>query len=144
MSSFFLGAVFLLSFRYIINSPAIQLFIRRVNVAVRASALHLPSPERLEESDEKIRIRQWIEDNLLGGEETTDPKNLVLALTIFAATASLAMFGSVLPFSAKYDSACSAYRVVPYTYRFLTVLQHSQSLGEAYLLNQFAFSPSFA
>lgn len=44
---------------------------------------------------------------MMGGEETTDPKNLVLTLTIFAATASLAMFGSVLPFAAGYDSACS-------------------------------------
>jgi hypothetical protein len=107
VDAFFLGGVFLLALGYIFKSPAIQSITYSVgNVLQRRKAPS--SPEGLEaDSEEKERLRKWVEDVLLGPAETLDPKNLVFVLCIFVANAGLAMFGSTLIFSKGQDVMCS-------------------------------------
>lgn len=68
------------------------------------------TPEALEaDSQEKERLRRWVEDVLLGPAESLDPKNLIFILCIFVANASLAMFGATLIFSKGQDLMCSQF-----------------------------------
>jgi hypothetical protein len=107
IAAFFLGGVFLLSFVYILKSSALQTLTYSIgNLLQRRTAPS--SPEELEaDSQEKERLRKWIEDVLLGPAESLDPKNLVFVLSIFVANAGLAMFGSTLIFSQGQDVMCS-------------------------------------
>jgi hypothetical protein len=107
VDAFFLGGVFLLSLVYIFRSPAIQTLTYGIgNVLQRRSTPS--SPEELEaNTEEKERLKKWIEDVLLGPAESLDPKNLIFILCIFVANAGLAMFGSTLIFSKGQDVMCS-------------------------------------
>lgn len=60
-----------------------------------------------ENAAEKARMRRWIEETLLGNSENSDPKNLMLILSIIVASASLSMFGSTLLFRAGQDGFCT-------------------------------------
>ena len=66
-----------------------------------------------ENAAEKARMRQWIEETLLGNTENSDPKNLMLLLSIIIASASLSMFGSTLLFRAGQDGFCSEWKTIP-------------------------------
>jgi hypothetical protein len=107
VDAFFLGGVFLLALGYIFKSPAIQSLTYSVENVLRRRT-SLSSPEELEaDSDEKERLRKWVEDVLLGPAESLDPKNLVFVLCLFVANAGFAMFGSTLIFSKGQDVMCS-------------------------------------
>ncbi|KAG8823435.1 hypothetical protein FRC17_009333 [Serendipita sp. 399] len=120
ISAFFLGGVFLLSLHYIISSPTVQYVTRAIKRAFKLNIYMPASQEALEEhAEEKARVRRWVEETLLGPAENSDPKNLVLILSIFALSASLSMFGSTLMFKKGQNVACSKSAVldaVPYAY----------------------------
>lgn len=109
VSAYALGTLLLLSINYIIKSPALQFLFNSFNLLFNfSSSSSKQTPESIEEdSQEKVRLRQWIEETFLGPSENMDPKNLVLTLTIFAFNASLGMFGSTLVYSSGQDVLCT-------------------------------------
>ncbi|KAG8821531.1 hypothetical protein FRC19_007666 [Serendipita sp. 401] len=108
ISGFFLGGVFLLSIHFIISSPAVQCVTRALKRAFKLNVYMPANQDALEENaEEKARVRRWVEETLLGPAENSDPKNLVLVLSLFALSSSLSMFGSTLIFQKGQNVACT-------------------------------------
>jgi hypothetical protein len=129
VSAFALGGVFLLSINFIFKSPAFQFVITCIEGIFRTATKSMPNPESLEEdTEEKARLRRWIEETFLGPAETLDPKNFVLILTIFAFNASLGMLGSTLIYANGQDVLCSKSYVKGFPHA--DQKQHSLPLGE--------------